>query len=70
MSPCLNGLEAFRKAGYTIVTTSSHQGTPLAQAQLPEKMVLVLGQEREGLSDPFSPAAEPAPAACPDGWRW
>ncbi|WP_336748525.1 tRNA/rRNA methyltransferase [Pantoea vagans] len=45
------GLEAFRKAGYTIVTTSSHQGTPLAQAQLPEKMVLVLGQEREGLSD-------------------
>lgn len=45
------GLEAFRKAGYTIVTTSSHQGTPLAQAELPEKMVLVLGQEREGLSD-------------------
>ncbi|WP_293773085.1 tRNA/rRNA methyltransferase [uncultured Pantoea sp.] len=45
------GLEAFRKAGYTIVTTSSHQGTPLAQATLPEKMVLVLGQEREGLSD-------------------
>lgn len=45
------GLEAFRKAGYTIVTTSSHQGTPLAQASLPEKMVLVLGQEREGLSD-------------------
>ncbi|MGD9425696.1 tRNA/rRNA methyltransferase [Pantoea sp. NSTU24] len=46
-----DGLEAFRKAGYTIVTTSSHQGTPLAQASLPEKMVLVLGQEREGLSD-------------------
>ncbi|NIF21082.1 MULTISPECIES: tRNA/rRNA methyltransferase [Pantoea] len=45
------GLEAFRRAGYTIVTTSSHQGTPLAQAQLPAKMVLVLGQEREGLSD-------------------
>jgi RNA methyltransferase, TrmH family len=45
------GLEAFRKAGYTIVTTSSHQGTPLAQAELPAKMVLVLGQEREGLSD-------------------
>ena len=45
------GLEAFRKAGYTIVTTSSHAGTPLAQAALPAKMVLVLGQEREGLSD-------------------
>lgn len=45
------GLDAFRKAGYTIVTTSSHQGQPLAQAELPAKMVLVLGQEREGLSD-------------------
>ncbi|MDL4915688.1 MAG: tRNA/rRNA methyltransferase [Enterobacterales bacterium endosymbiont of Blomia tropicalis] len=45
------GLEAFRKAGYTIVTTSSHEGTPLAKAKLPTKMVLVLGQEREGLSD-------------------
>jgi RNA methyltransferase, TrmH family len=45
------GLEAFRKAGYTIVTTSSHEGTPLAKAELPAKMVLVLGQEREGLSD-------------------
>jgi len=46
-----DGLEAFRKAGYTIVTTSSHAGTPLAKAELPAKMVLVLGQEREGLSD-------------------
>ncbi|HCP27768.1 MAG TPA: tRNA/rRNA methyltransferase [Pantoea ananatis] len=45
------GLEAFRKAGYTIVTTSSHQGTSLSDAVLPAKMVLVLGQEREGLSD-------------------
>ncbi len=45
------GLEAFRKTGYTIIITSSHQGTPLAQAELPAKMVLVLGQGREGLSD-------------------
>ncbi|RWR02908.1 methyltransferase [[Pantoea] beijingensis] len=45
------GLDAFRKAGYTIVTTSSHKGTPLAKAELPAKMVLVLGQERDGLSD-------------------
>ena len=45
------GLDAFRKAGYTIVTTSSHQGVTLAQAELPAKMVLVLGQERDGLSD-------------------
>jgi TrmH RNA methyltransferase len=46
-----DGLEAFRKAGYTIVTTSSHEGTPLAKAEMPAKMVLVLGQESEGLSD-------------------
>ncbi|MGE9552254.1 tRNA/rRNA methyltransferase [Erwinia amylovora] len=45
------GLNAFRKAGYTIVTTSSHKGTPLAQATLPAKTVLVLGQESDGLSD-------------------
>jgi len=46
-----DGLDAFRKAGYTIVSTSSHQGTPLYSAQLPKKMVLVLGQERDGVSD-------------------
>jgi len=47
----LSVLDTFRKAGYAIVTTSSHKGTPLAQAKLPAKMVLVLGQERDGLSD-------------------
>lgn len=47
----LSVLDTFRKAGYTIVTTSSHKGTALAQATLPAKMVLVLGQERDGLSD-------------------
>lgn len=46
------GLEAFRQAGYTIVTTSSHKGsTPLTQAKLPAKMVLVLGQESDGLTE-------------------
>ncbi|PHM70670.1 tRNA/rRNA methyltransferase [Xenorhabdus kozodoii] len=45
-------LDKFRNQGYTIVTTSSHKGsTALAQATLPEKMVLVLGQESDGLSD-------------------
>ncbi|MDC9594954.1 tRNA/rRNA methyltransferase [Xenorhabdus sp. IM139775] len=45
-------LNKFRDEGYTIVTTSSHKGsTTLAQATLPEKMVLVLGQESDGLSD-------------------
>ena len=47
----LEALDAFRKAGYAIVTTSSHKGTPLFSATLPKKMVLVLGQERDGLSD-------------------
>jgi len=46
-----DGLERFRKAGYAIVTTSSHKGTPLYNATLPKKMVLVLGQERDGVSD-------------------
>ncbi|EMS1061560.1 tRNA/rRNA methyltransferase [Providencia stuartii] len=47
-----NTLSQFRQAGYTIVTTSSHKGSQdIAKAQLPAKMVLVLGQERDGLSD-------------------
>ncbi len=45
------GLDAFRRAGYTIVTTSSHQGSPLSATVLPEKMVLVLGQESDGLKE-------------------
>lgn len=45
------GLDAFRQAGYTIVTTSSHQGSPLSATTLPEKMVLVLGQESDGLKE-------------------
>lgn len=43
------GLQAFRDAGYQIVTTSSHQGEPLSTIQFPEKVVLVLGEESEGL---------------------
>lgn len=47
----ISALDQFRKAGYAIVTTSSHEGTPLFKATMPKKMVLVLGQERDGLSD-------------------
>nr|WP_314267055.1 tRNA/rRNA methyltransferase [uncultured Moellerella sp.] len=44
--------EKFRAAGYSIVTTSSHKGSQdIAKVKLPEKMVLVLGQESDGLSD-------------------
>lgn len=47
----LSVLDAFRQAGYTIITTSSHKGKTLDKAQLPAKMVLVIGEERDGLSD-------------------
>lgn len=53
-----DSLAEFRKAGYTIVTTSSHSGTPLFKATLPKKMVLVLGQEKEGVSDATLAAAD------------
>ncbi|WP_370549208.1 tRNA/rRNA methyltransferase [Edwardsiella tarda] len=45
-------LDTFRRAGYTIVTTSSHKGTTqLHRATLPAKIVLVVGHEGDGLSD-------------------
>ncbi|WP_413732050.1 tRNA/rRNA methyltransferase [Sodalis sp. RH20] len=44
-------LDRFRQAGYTIVTTSSHKGASLGRVNMPVKMVLVIGQERAGLSD-------------------
>ncbi|XPE62721.1 TrmH family RNA methyltransferase [Shigella flexneri] len=44
-------LHDLRQAGYTVVTTSSEQGKPLFKTSLPAKMVLVLGQEYEGLPD-------------------
>lgn len=47
----LLALEAFRKAGYSIVTTSSHKGESLAKTILPDKMLLLLGQESHGLTE-------------------
>lgn len=47
----LSVLGLFRAAGYAIVTTSSHKGVSLSQVELPAKMVLVLGQERDGLTE-------------------
>ncbi len=40
----IDTLDQFRKAGYAIVSTSSHNGTPLFKAELPKKMVLALGR--------------------------
>lgn len=43
-------LAQFRKAGYTLVTTSSHRGKSLYQTRLPKKVVIVFGEESGGLS--------------------
>lgn len=44
-------LDELHNAGYTVITTSSHKGQPLSKATLPPKVVFVLGQESDGLSD-------------------
>ncbi|SUX72039.1 putative methyltransferase [Citrobacter freundii] len=44
-------LDDFRNAGYTVVMTSNVKGKPLFTTTLPEKMVLVLGREREALPE-------------------
>lgn len=56
----IDTLDQFRKAGYAIVSTSSHNGTPLFKAELPKKMVLALGRERDGLSDAAISSADSA----------
>ncbi|MGO1309870.1 MAG: tRNA/rRNA methyltransferase, partial [Kluyvera intermedia] len=55
----IDALEQFRKAGYTIVTTSSNgNGLPLFKAELPKKMVLALGQDRDGVSEAAAAIAD------------
>lgn len=51
-------LDDFRQTGYTVVTTSSERGKPLFKTELPEKMVLVLGQEFDGLPDAARDASD------------
>ncbi|EGY28802.1 rRNA methylase [Candidatus Regiella insecticola 5.15] len=46
----LSALVDFRKAGYSIVMTSSHKGSDLTNTKLPNKIVLVLGQESGGIT--------------------
>lgn len=43
-------LAACRREGYTVVATSSHQGTNLFEQPLPARAVILLGQESKGLS--------------------
>lgn len=43
-------LSLFRKAGYTLLTTSSHRGKDLYRTKLPAKAVIVFGEEQSGVS--------------------
>lgn len=43
-------VQAFRAAGWRVVTTSSHQGTDLYRTALPEKCLVLFGEESTGLS--------------------
>jgi len=43
-------LAELKAAGYSLITTSSHKGVSLYQAQLPAKAVIVFGEEMQGVS--------------------
>jgi TrmH RNA methyltransferase len=47
-----------RRAGFTVCTTSSHGGTPLYEAALGPRVVLVLGAEDEGVAPALAAAAD------------
>ena len=43
-------LTDFRKAGFKVAVTSSHGGVDLYKSELPEKLLILLGEESTGLS--------------------
>lgn len=43
-------LSEFRKAGFQVAATTSHGGVDLHRAKLPEKLLILLGEETSGLS--------------------
>ncbi len=43
-------LDYCKESGFTVCATSSHQGKSLYKTKLPERCVIVLGAERDGLS--------------------
>lgn len=51
-------LRLCKEAGYTLVTTSSHGGQSLYQTALPEKIVIVFGEEMFGVSKNVARAAD------------
>ncbi len=50
-------LEQCKSAGYAVCATSSHKGRDLYSQPLPERCCIVLGAERDGLSDTLMKSA-------------
>ncbi|MBT1444694.1 tRNA/rRNA methyltransferase [Shewanella sp. JM162201] len=53
-----DALQACRQAGYTIITTSSHGGESLYASKLPAKVVVVFGEEMDGVSKAVASRAD------------
>lgn len=51
-------LATCRREGYTVVATSSHQGTNLFEQPLPARVVFLLGKESKGLSAPLQDSSD------------
>lgn len=51
-------LKLCKEAGYTLITTSSHGGTSLYNTKLPEKVVVVFGEEMFGVSKNVAKTAD------------
>ncbi len=51
-------LQLCKQAGYTLITTSSHAGKSLYQTKLPAKVVIVFGEEMDGVSQAVANNAE------------
>jgi RNA methyltransferase, TrmH family len=51
LAPC-------KQAGFAICATSSHKGRSLYQGDLPERAVLLLGAERDGLHESLMRSAD------------
>jgi tRNA G18 (ribose-2'-O)-methylase SpoU len=46
----IEGLSRLRKAGYTLLSTTSHRGKSLYNTRLPDRVVIVFGEEQIGIS--------------------
>ncbi|MGL5148486.1 MAG: tRNA/rRNA methyltransferase, partial [Plesiomonas shigelloides] len=53
-----DALQACRDAGYSIITTSSHGGVSLYASNLPAKVVVVFGEEMDGVSKAVASRAD------------